>query len=139
MKRPRVHVRFRGLADLSRKLEAMSREAGHAAGSGVLMLAEMIKTDINASRPGRGVPKRDGFLMHSGRVEGPNAKGSVFLIYGNAQVPYALYQHERTDLHHKLGESRYIVRGVERAAAMGSANRALREVGQAVIARGRSA
>lgn len=78
-------------------------------------------TDVKASRSGHGVPVDKGTLRNSGRVEGPNAKDQVELSFGGAAAPYALIQHEVTTFKHKVGEPRYLVRGLERWRAGGSA------------------
>lgn len=81
---------------------------------------EEIITDVRASRPGRGVPRDTGVLANSLRVL-PRNDTQVDLVAGGAAAPYALVQHERMDYKHKLGEPRYLIRGVERWKPGGSA------------------
>lgn len=93
-------------------------------GSGLRIIGEEIMADVKASRPGAGVPRRHGILAGTGRVEGPRFRGGraeVELSFGGSSAPYAVVQHERTDFHHKRGEARYLVRGLERWQPGGSA------------------
>lgn len=80
-------------------------------------IGEEIMTDVKASRPGHGVPVRRGTLRSTGRVtllSADEKHPQVELSFGGAAAPYALIQHEVTTYHHKVGEARYLVRGVER-------------------------
>jgi hypothetical protein len=88
------------------------------------VIGEEIMTDVKASRAGHGVPVDTGTLRSTGRVEGPKGtplRPYVELSFGGAAAPYALTQHEELSLFHKIGEARYLVRGVERWRAGGSA------------------
>lgn len=103
---------------------------------GMVRIGEEIMTDVKASRPGKGVPRDTGALASTGRVKGTRVgRGArVALSFGGAAAPYALVQHERTDYNHKLGEARYLVRGIERWRPDGSsAMAALREQADAAI------
>ena len=82
-------------------------------------IGEEIMTDVKASGPGRGVPRDEGTLRNSLRVL--RRDDAVDLVAGGAAAPYALVQHERTDFRHRVGEARYLVRGVERWQPGGSA------------------
>jgi hypothetical protein len=106
---------------IARRIEAVGREVGHEMGSGLRVIGEAIMTDVKASRAGRGVPVDTGALRASGRVTGPTGLGEprVRLSFGGASAPYALRQHEDLTLRHKVGEARYLVRGVERFQADG--------------------
>jgi len=132
-------VRIEGLQAVARKIEAMARAGGDAMVSGLRVIGEAIETDVSASRPGAGVPKDEGTLMSSGRVEGPMRAGLVTITYGGAAAPYALYQHEMTELNHKLGEARYLIRGLERFEAGGGPEKALKEMMDAAVAAGKAA
>lgn len=79
----------------------------------VLGVANEILTDVKVSRPNKGVPRDTGSLANSGRAT-PAGKCKAEVTFGGAAAPYALVQHERTDYNHKLGEARYLIRGVER-------------------------
>lgn len=86
-------------------------------GPALRMIGEEIMTDVKDSRPGHGVPVKDGHLRGSGRVEGPSGTEEapkVALTFGGAAAPYALIQHEVMTFHHTVGEPRYLVRGMER-------------------------
>lgn len=83
-------------------------------------IAEEIITDVKTSGPGRGVPVDEGTLRNSLRVL-KRGGYAVDLVAGGAAAPYALVQHERTDFRHRVGEARYLVRGVERWQPGGSA------------------
>lgn len=111
---------FKAAAD---RINRYARMMDGALGPNLRRIGEEIMTDVKASAPGRGVPRDQGTLAGTGRVEGP--KGSlhapeVELSFGGASALYALIQHERTDYHHKVGESRYLVRGMERWKPGGS-------------------
>jgi hypothetical protein len=93
----------------------------------VRMIGEDILTDVSSSRPGAGVPRDEGTLAGTGRCElvGKSAE----ISFGGSAAPYALVQHENTDYVHRLGEARYLIRGVERWEPGGvSAKRALAEL-----------
>ena len=132
-------VRVIGLEAMARKIEAMAKKGGEEMVSGMRVIGEMIMTDVKASRPGAGVPKDDGPLKASGRVQGPDPFGGVELTFGGASAPYALYQHEVEDLNHRLGEARYLIRGLERFEQGGGPEKALKEMLQATIAAGKIA
>lgn len=87
----------------------------HVEGPAYRMIGEEIMTDVKDSRPGQGVPVDKGTLRDTGRVDGgDNEKKPVTLSFGGAAAPYALIQHEVLKFRHKLGEARYLVRGLER-------------------------
>lgn len=119
MPKPTLQVSFIGFGEVAAKIQTMLNEAGETQSSGTRVGGEMIMTDVKASRPGQGVPRDKGTLGNSGRVSGPDNKGRVALTFGGASAPYALFQHEVTKLLHKLGEARYLIRGVERFIADG--------------------
>lgn len=137
MARPRVKIaetrrQFRAAA---RKINTYVAKVGRRAfPRAIRMIGEEIMTDVKDSRPGHGVPVRDGVLRSSGRViEVATASGkpSVELSFGDASAPYALMQHERLDFHHPVGEARYLVRGMQRwRAATSRAWAALKRAGQ---------
>ena len=85
-----------------------------------MQIGEEIKTDVAASRPGKGIPRDFGVLASTLRVRAPGAH-RVFLTAGGAAAAYALVQHEKLDLQHDIGEARYLVRGIERWKPDGSA------------------
>lgn len=113
--RARKSSTFRASAN---RIRAAAKELDAVMPSGIRAIAEEIMTDIKLSRPGKGVPKRDGHLQNSGRVIGGGKIGDsttrISLVFGGPSAPYALIQHERMDYHHKLGEPRYMVRGIQR-------------------------
>lgn len=125
---------------LSAAARAIDAELGKP-GSGLRKIGDEIMTDVKASRPGAGVPRDLGTLARSGRVDGPVSVGNrpvVTLSFGDDSAPYALVQHERTDFRHTMGESRYLVRGMERWQPNGSAAlEALRANAKAGIDRAR--
>lgn len=93
---------------------------------GLRLIGEEIMTDVKASRPGAGVPRDTGALASTGEVTQP-MPDVVELSFGGVaaaggkDVGYALIQHENLEFHHKLGEARYLVRGLERWKPDGSA------------------
>ena len=105
----------------ARRLELYGEQMFRPIGSGLRQIGEEIMTDVKASSPGRGVPVDTGTLRGSGKVEGPlSGTGDVLLSFGGAAAPYALIQHE-VQYHHKIGEVRYLTRGVNRWRPHGSA------------------
>lgn len=123
-------VRIKGIAEIARNLERAARAAGDVTASGNRMLGESIMTDVKAASSGKGVPVDEGTLRSSGRVSGTKV---VRLTFGGAAAPYALYQHEVVGLRHRVGEARYLVRGVERAVAGGTVQAALDQIGDEVV------
>lgn len=105
----------------ARRIESFARGMERATGPAVRGIAEEVLTDVKASRSGRGVPRDTGTLASTGQADGPDRRNRVVVSFGGPAAPYALYQHERTDLAHDLGESRYLVRGLERWEPDGSA------------------
>lgn len=107
----------------AREVAAKAKKLKGLLGPNLRMAGEEIMTDVKASRPGHGVPRKDGALANSGRVEGPfgtEAHPSVELSFGGASAPYALIQHEVLKFKHRLGEARYLIRGLERWRPSGS-------------------
>lgn len=108
-------------ADAARKIERYARQMEGETGQAVREIGEEVMTDVQASRAGAGVPVDTGTLRATGTVEGPDSSEVVTLAFGGPAAPYALVQHERTDYAHDVGESRYLVRGLERWQPGGSA------------------
>jgi len=104
----------------AKRIVLAARNIGRIMPPGLRLIGEEIMTDVKASSPGHGVPVETGALRASGAVEQPQPL-AVELSFGGAAVPYALVQHERLDYHHKVGEARYLVRGLERWTPGGSA------------------
>jgi len=118
---------------LGRKIAELRRGGPHILNPGLKQVGEEVMTDVKASRKGRGVPRDKGHLADSGKVEGPENL-VLTLAFGDDSAPYALYQHEVMDLHHTVGEARYLVRGVERWRPEGSSvNRALEEQAAEIV------
>jgi hypothetical protein len=134
-----MKVKVSGLEKITKKLEAMAREAGHAMASGTRIAAEVILTDVKESGPGRGVPVDEGVLRSTGMAIGPDSKATSAIIFGGAAADYALKQHEMVNLRHKVGEARYLVRGAERFFAAGGDQKVLREAARKITEAGRSA
>lgn len=108
----------------AKRIKKYARGVEGGLGVGLRLVGEEIRTDVEASAPGRGVPRDYGTLASTGRVDGPAGtvtNPQVTVSFGGAAAPYALVQHERTDYHHDLGEARYLVRGMERWRPDGSA------------------
>lgn len=105
-----------------RNIQACARRMDKTFPSGIRVIAEEIKTDILASRPGAGVPRDEGALAGTVGVEGGGrgTMASLEIYAGGPAAPYALIQHENLDYKHPVGENRYIVRAVERWRPDGS-------------------
>lgn len=104
----------------AKAIESYAHAAGEPLVNGLVVIAEKIRSDVVISRAGAGVPRDEGHLANSIRVGTPEyvgAKVQVPLTAGGASVPYALRQHEELTWKHKLGEARYLVRGLERYIA----------------------
>lgn len=102
---------------IAKSIERAYKDVGQRVPSGLRIIGEEIMSDVKASGPGKGVPIDTGVLRASGRVDGPKmVKGQpvVTLSFGGAAAPYALIQHEGLHFRHRLGEARYLVRGVQR-------------------------
>ncbi len=90
--------------------------------AGMRTIGEEVMTDVKDSRRGKGVPRDMGDLASTGRVTGKGkvartgiiGDASLTLSFGGQASLYALIQHERLDFMHRLGEPRYLVRGLER-------------------------
>ena len=122
--------------EVARTIRKYGQELDAIFPSGLRMIGEEIKADVVASRPGQGVPRRDGHLAGSIGVSGGGRgmAARVEIHAGGATVNYAYRQHERMDYRHKLGEARYLVRGIERWRPDGSsAWQALKANSQAAV------
>lgn len=121
----------------ARKVAYAARKVGkETGGPGIRLIGEEIMLDVKASRAGHGVPVKRGILRSTGRVEGPDAKQNVELSFGGPAAPYAVIQHETLHYHHRVGEARYLVRGMERWEPGGSvAWEALRRSADAALKR----
>jgi hypothetical protein len=107
----------RSFREAAKQIKRAAKQVAQDTGAGLRIIGEEIMTDVKASRPGHGVPKDTGNLASTGMVDGPVPTPigpTVELSFGGAAANYALAQHERTDYRHTVGESRYLVRGVER-------------------------
>ena len=134
-----VRVRVRNLAEVQRKIETLARAGGEENVNGLRVIAETLMTDINASRPGHGIPVDTGAMRASGRVTGPDTSGAVELSYGGAAAPYTLRQHEELSYRHPVGEARWLVRALERWATGHNVEDALRIQSEIAIERARRA
>lgn len=115
----------RSFAQAARAIEERYRRAGQSIPSGMRIIGEEIKTDVEASRPGAGIPRDSGTLAGTLRVDGPEGpRHEVTISAGGAAAPYALRQHEELTWKHPLGEARYLVRGVDRWVSQGRSVRA---------------
>jgi hypothetical protein len=100
----------------ARNIAKAARSTHGSFGTHLRWIAEEIMTDVKDARPGHGVPVDEGTLRDTGRVDGPSGgkNPQVSLSFGGAAAKYALIQHEVLTYHHKIGEARYLVRGLER-------------------------
>lgn len=110
----------RSFKQAAKKIERALKTLDTGIASGLRVIGEEIMTDIKANSAGHGVPQDEGILKGSGRVTGPT-NGEVTLSFGGAAAPYALRQHEDLTLRHRIGEARYLVRGLDRWKPDGSA------------------
>lgn len=128
---------MRSFRAAARDIAKATKKLGDMQGPALRQIGEEIMTDVKAARPGAGVPVDKGTLKNSGRVEGPSGtklSPKVELSFGGAAAPYALIQHEVTTFKHTVGEPRYLVRGMERWRAGGSAAmRAMQDMAKAAL------
>ncbi len=114
----------KSFAAAAMKIQTAAKKMGGHFPFALRMIAEEILTDIKASRPGHGVPVKEGTLRSTGMVSGglePNQRvHRVEISFGGPAAPYALMQHERMRYRHPVGEARYLVRGLQRWRAMSS-------------------
>lgn len=122
----------RGFQEVAHKLQAMGFSSRPGIGRATRSLADDMLADVSEPRAGAGVPYESGALARSGKASGPNAAGVSEVSFGGPSAPYALIQHERATAH-DTGESRYLVRGLERSEAEGKPEQALKKVADAVI------
>lgn len=108
-----------------RRIAEYAKRMSSSLGDVVYQVGEQIITDVRATRGSTGVPRDTGTLANSLRAVRVR-ENMTEISAGGAAAPYALVQHERTDFRHKLGEARYLVRGVERWNP-NQARRALKE------------
>lgn len=69
------------------------------------------EAEIEMTEAKERTPVDTGALRASGRVTGPETKGSdieVKLAFGNASAEYALYVHEDIDAFHNVGQAKYL-------------------------------
>lgn len=114
---------MRSFRKAAANINKAAKQFGADFGPALRAIGEEIMTDVKDSRPGHGVPVKDGHLRSSGTVKGPTGDvktPEVSLTFGGAAAPYALMQHEVLRFRHKVGEARYLVRGLERWKATGS-------------------
>lgn len=132
-----INIKLRGFQQSANAIEMLARRTGEHMVSGMRVIGEQINTDVKASRPGAGVPRDTGVLASTGRVTGPDTKGKgrgvVEITYGGAAAQYALRQHETLEYRHRLGEARYLIRGLERWVGQGGVDKALRANAEAGI------
>lgn len=131
---------WEGLDETLDALEEMEDASDEAMAVALRGEGEAIKTDVQASRPGKGVPRDEGILASTLSVEGPDmaspGEPEVRLVAGGPAAPYALAQHERMDYGHDLGEARYWVEGYRRRARGGTIEDALNAQLKWLVARG---
>lgn len=102
----------------SKKIRAAARDLEKVFPHGLYLIGEEIITDVKDAKPGKGVPVRHGTLRGTGRAVllpgGAGVHAQVELSFGGAGAEYALIQHETLSYNHRIGEARYLVRGIER-------------------------
>jgi hypothetical protein len=113
----------------------MRKSAPGETSKGVRALADSILRDVKDSRAGTGVPRDTGDLANSGVATGPDAAGVSRVTFGGPAAPYALFVHEIA-ANYALGETRYLVRGVDRAQSEGEPLNVLRGLALEVVRRG---
>lgn len=87
---------------------------------GVATMALEILADVKNAREGKGVPVDTGALRATGRMEANERRARI--SFGGAAAKYALRQHETLYYRHKIGEARYLIRGLERYDFAGSSS-----------------
>lgn len=109
-------VELQGTEDLARALRALNDRAMPALAKALFQEAETIMTASKII-----CPVETGALRASGVVMPPEQQGtllSVTMGYGGPAAPYAVYVHERLDLHHAAPtQAKFLERPALEAAA----------------------
>ncbi len=101
-----IRVQITGLEDAQAKLQQLSQAAVEAMGKGLYRAGEQIMTASKEE-----CPVDTGTLRSTGHVEQPKVEGksvTVQLGYGGPAAPYAIWVHERLDLHHTVGKAKFL-------------------------------
>lgn len=96
-------IRIRGARELKRNLRRYTRRAPGALGAALYQEAEAIMAESKKQ-----VPVDTGRLRSTGYVAAPvfvRRSPRVEMGYG---TDYAVYVHERTELHHTVGKAKYL-------------------------------
>jgi hypothetical protein len=90
-----------GFEQLQQALASGNEVAQQALDASLLKQGNIILTDARLH-----CPVDTGALRASGTVR--REEGDVLVGFGGPSAPYALYVHERTDLHHPEGEAKFL-------------------------------
>jgi hypothetical protein len=99
----RVQIRVRGVREVSRALDEMWEMAKGALGEAMyneshrIMLESQQQVPVDTSR-----------LLRSAFVTLPMVEGNRITIVAGYDTPYAVMQHERTDLNHRVGKAKFL-------------------------------
>lgn len=95
-------IKMKGAKELRARLQQLRKDAKDATDRAAYVAGNMVMTEAKAR-----APLDLGTLRNSGYVTLPQ-NGKVELGFGGAAAEYALYQHEHTELHHDVGEAKYL-------------------------------
>lgn len=105
-----MSVELKGMADVKRRLAALTKSFPEEAGRALRAEAEIEMTEAK-----KRTPVLTGALRASGHVTGPQARLpfsrapiEVKLAFGGPAAPYALFVHENLEAFHAVGQAKYL-------------------------------
>lgn len=107
-----VSVRVRGVREVQRTLQKMGKEGKKGIRRFMREEMEMISTDAKKLTPVEHGPLKASGHATSVRIVGGALVGSV--VFGGAAASYAPYVHERLDVHHPVGQAKFLTTAVQR-------------------------
>ena len=100
-------VSVKGMKELNAQLEALGKDAKHALSMAMMQSAQDVANEADELVPvDEGILRATQDVKHKGMFTN---KPNVTISYGGPSAPYALVQHERTDLNHPGGgQAKYL-------------------------------
>ena len=105
-------VRVRGIREVQRTLNKMGKEGKKAIRRFMREELEIISTDAKRLTPVEFGPLKDSGHATPVRIVGGALVGSV--VFGGAAASYAPFVHERLELHHDVGQAKFLTTAVQR-------------------------
>ena len=100
-------VSVKGMKELNAQLEALGKDAKHALSMAMMQSAQDVANEADELVPvDEGILRATQDVKHKGMFTN---RPNVTISYGGPSAPYALVQHERTDLNHPGGgQAKYL-------------------------------